>query len=192
VGKKSSNKARSNRTPRSKPVDRLQILQEMSSSVTEAWAKSTNPVKKRIGRLEVAWREGMQWLAEDLQTMFRNFETIGDACDTLDVNIAAVKALCIEKGIFTNEEFAEKQVSLTGLLNKERLRRQAELERLQKEAAAQAVVDADLEAKAAEAAAGAADGSHVTGDLKKMHKAATAAGEPKEIDVPAGATVFGG
>ena len=173
-------------------VDRFQVMNELRASATDRWAQSTNPVKKRIGRLEIAWREGLQWLAEDLQKMFQNFRVVGDAYDRLDVNVAAIKAILIEKDIITHEEFEEKQTFLIGILNAERQRRQEELQRLQRESDAAALERAELERKAAEAAEGAADGSTVTPELKRIHQAATEAGSKDEIEVPAGARVFGG
>jgi len=111
---------------------RARLLEELgTASGTDNWASSTHPVKKRIGRLEVAWREVLQWLLEDIRKMFKNFETISDAYDILDVNIAAVKSLCVDKGLFTEEEFKARQKYIFGVLDAERTRRQAELEAAQ-------------------------------------------------------------
>jgi hypothetical protein len=178
--------------PPKKSMDRLQILQDLRSSATDLWVQSANPVKKRIGRLEVAWRDGIQWLSEDIQKMYQNFQVVGDAYDRLDINIAAIKAILIEKQVFTEEEFRVKQGFLIGVMDRERMRRQAELKRIQEEADAAALKQAEVDAKAAEAEAAASDGSTVSPELKRMHQAATAAGESDEIEVPVGATVFGG
>jgi len=177
---------------KSKPeVSRLGVLNELRMSATDAWAKSTHPVKKRVGRLEIAWREGMQWMAEDIQKMFRNFAIIGDAYDQQDLNVAALKGLLLEKGIITEEEFQAKRGFFSKLLIAERERRQAELKAVQEAAEAKQAEDAEIEAKADEAALGAADGSTVTPELKRMHKAAQEAGSD-ELHVPEGVTVFGG
>ena len=171
-------------------VDRIKILNELRASATSAWVSSDNPIKRRIARLEVAWREGLQWLAEDIQKMFQNFTVIGDAYDDLDMNVASLKALLIEANVFTEEEFAEKKEYFIGVLNAERQRRQEEIERLQAEAQQAAEKNDEVEQKVAEAEAEAHDGSKVTPELKRMHKAATEA-DREHIDVPDGATVFG-
>jgi len=94
----------------------------------DSWAKSQNPVKARIGALEIAWREGLQGLMEDIQRMFQNHATIADAYDVLDVNVATVKSLCVDKGVFTEEEYQARRKAIFAILDKERQRRQVELE----------------------------------------------------------------
>lgn len=183
-------KGKSRKGTRRQP-DRIQILQELRASVTSAWINSDNPIKKRVARLEVAWREGLQWVLEDIQKMFGNFEVIGDAYDDLDINIASLKALLVEKQVITEEEFEAKKQYFIGVMNAERQRRQEELERLQAEAEKKAQEDAETDAKVAEAEAQASDGSKVTSELKRMHKAATES-DKDNIEVPDGATVFGG
>jgi len=155
---------------------RARLLEEIgTASGTDNWASSSNPIKKRIGRLEVAWREVIQWLLEDIRKMFANFETVSDAYDILDVNIAAVKSLCIEKGVFTEAEFAARQKAIFGAIDAERARRQAALARAQEEQQA-------AKAKAAEDAPDP--------ELVEMRKRAAATKD--EDHIPASATIFGG
>lgn len=155
---------------------RAQLLENLGTATgTDGWAKSQNPIKSRIGRLEVAWREALQWLMEDIRKMFQNFETVGDAYDIVDVNVASVKSLCIEKGIFTEEEFQKRQKYLFGVLDKERARRQAELEEIAKKQAAAPQAPAEGE---------------VDPELRRMRASAAAT---KDTDhVPPQATVLGG
>lgn len=171
-----------------KTVDRLAVLNEFRAGATDKWAQSENPVKRRIGRLEIVWREAVQWLSEDVSAMFSNFGTIADAYDTLDINIAATKTLLVEKGVFTEEEFQARRGYLIGVLNAERQRRQDELQRLQAEAQERD----EVEAKAQEAESKAWDKSTVTPGLKKMHRKSKEAGETENLYIPDGATVFGG
>jgi hypothetical protein len=116
---------------------RRKILESLTNdAMTESWATATNPVKRRIGRLEVAWRDGIQWLAEDIRKMFLNFTTIADAYDIADVNLAAIKSLCIDKGIFTDEDFEVRRAVIMKFVDEDRQRRQAELDELTAAAAA--------------------------------------------------------
>ncbi len=146
---------------------RAKLLEEIgTAAMTENWAKSTNPVKRRIGRLEVAWREALQWLMEDIKKMFQNFEVVSDAYDIVDVNIAAVKSLCIDKGVFTEAEFTARQQAIMRLLDAERERRQKELVALQAKQREEASrpaedrVDPEL-VKMRDAAASTTDADHV-------------------------------
>lgn len=145
------------------------------------WATSSNPVKQRIGQLEIAWREGLQGLMEDIRKMFQNFETVGDAYDTLDVNIAAVKSLLVEKGVFTEEEFAKRQRYLFGVLDKERRRRQAEL------ASKLAEAQVRTEGKSADVVA---DKNIVDPGLVRLRDKAVATTDADHV--PVAATMFGG
>jgi hypothetical protein len=171
--------------PQQSSADRRAALFEQlgTASATSRWAQSGNPVKKRIAALEVAWREALQWLFEDIQKMFGNFSVIGDAYDDLDMNVAALKALMIEKGVITEDEFQAKKKYFVGVLNKERRRRQSELQNLQRHAEEEAK-------RVAEAEEAALDGSTVSSELKRMHKAALETGKNPEL--PSEATIFGG
>lgn len=133
----------------------------------EPWAKSPNPLKRRIARLEIAWREVMQGLFEDIRRMFENFVLISDSYDKLDINIASVKSLCVQKGIFTEEEFKERQQYLFGVLDRTRIAKQAELDRLVAQVEAERNVDPKL---------------------VRMRKAA----EEAENYIPKSATILGG
>jgi hypothetical protein len=157
-----------------------------TAAATASWQRSDNPIKRRIATLEVGWREAMQWLLEDIQAMFQNFGIVADAYDQLDINIAALKAVLIEKGVITEEEFAAKQQHFIGIINAERERRQQELEKMQQE---QELEDEAEAARVAEAEAGATDGSHVDPQLQEMRRRAVEAGESS--DLPDGAFIFG-
>lgn len=161
---------------------RARLLEELGTATgTDGWAKSTNPVKKRIGRLEVGWREAIQWLLEDIRRMFKNHEDIADAYDVVDVNIAAVKSLCVDKGIFTEEEFKARQKQLFVYVDAERRRRQVELEaKLAEERAKKEGKSGDV----------VADKNVVDPGLVKMRdSAADTAGKDHEPD---SAYIFGG
>jgi hypothetical protein len=153
---------------REKLIDEL-----MTGAMTENWAKSPNPVKRRIGRLEVGWREGIQWLAEDIRKMYLNFATISDAYDILDVNIAAIKSLCIDKGVFTEEQFTARRDDIMAYVDAERTRRQAEMEAIA--AAAKAEAEKSPEEK-------------VDADLVRMHDSAAATTD--EDHIPKSATLY--
>ena len=108
---------------------RQQFMQEIASLAHgDKWATSDNPVKRRIGRLEIAWRDGLQGVMSDIQTLFSNNAIVADAYDIIDVNLAAVKSLCVDKGVFTEDEFLARRAQLFGILDRERARRQVELD----------------------------------------------------------------
>lgn len=159
---------------------RINLLNEMAELNGSAWARSDNPVKRRIGRLEVAWREGLQWLMEDIKKMFDNFVTISDGVDIIDVNLATVKSLCVQKGIFTEEEFKARQTAIFGMLDRAREKKQAELEALQ-------AAEKERSEKASEKVA---DPNVVDPALVKMRDRAAATTD--DDHVPRHATVFGG
>jgi hypothetical protein len=153
---------------------RERLLDElMTGAMTENWAKSPNPVKRRIGRLEVGWREGIQWLAEDIRKMYLNFTTVSDAYDILDVNLAAIKSLCIDKGIFTEEQFTLRRDDIMAYVDAERTRRQAEMEAI---------------AEAARVEAAKPPEEKVDADLVRMHDSAAATTD--EDHIPKSATLF--
>ena len=154
---------------------RAQILERLGTAAsTDSWARSSNPVKKRVGRLEVVWREAIQWLLEDIQRMFQNFAVIADAYDEVDINAAALKSLLVEKGVITEEEFASRRGILKDMLIQERTRRQEEMERLKAE---------EKERRDREDAE-----SDPNADLRRMKKAAeSAASNP----IPNEAFIFG-
>lgn len=163
-------------------AQRIHLLEELATlNGNDSWARSDNPVKKRIGRLEVAWREGMQWLMEDVQKMFGNFETVSDAYDIVDVNIATVKALCIDKGIFTEAEFKLKQGAMFAMVDRIRARKQQELD------AALAAEKAKVNGRVPDVVP---DKTIVDPALVKMREAAQATTD--EDHVPKHATMFGG
>ena len=147
----------------------------------DKWATSSNPVKQRIGQLEIAWREGLQGLMEDIKAMYANFVTVSDGYDIIDVNIAAVKSLCIDKGVFTEEEYVARRKAIFGILDRERLRRQKELEAKLAEAEAK---------KAGQAGDTVADENIVDPQLVRMREGAKSTTDDDHI--PAAATVFGG
>lgn len=96
-------KAAANKDP---AAYRASLLEELGTArSTEEWASSPNPLKRRIGALEAAWRETMQWMLEDIRKMMLNFNVIADQYTTLDINLAVLKLILIRKGITTHEEF---------------------------------------------------------------------------------------
>ena len=112
-------------------VRRRRLMEALAGeAMTESWSTSSNPVKRRIGRLEVAWREGIQWLAEDIRKMYLNFTTVADAYDIADVNLATIKSLCVDRGIFTDDDFDARRAAIMEFVDAERKRRQAELDEL--------------------------------------------------------------
>jgi len=144
------------------------------------WLNSSNPVKRRVAALEATMRGGIDGFAQDIANMFENFKIIADAYDSQDVNTAALKSLLLKKGIITEDEFQEERQYFIKVLNDERARRQAELEKLQQEAAEEAEREAEMDAAVKEIEAQAADGSKVTPELRRMHKAAVEAGKAPE------------
>lgn len=161
---------------------RQRFMAEIASlSVGDKWSTSTNEVKRRIGRLETAWREGLQGLMGDIQAMFQNHATIADAYDILDVNIATIKSLCVEKGVFTEAEFTARQQYLFGVVDRERQRRQAELE------AKLAQAREEAEGRSGDIVA---DKDIVDPELVRLRERAS---ETRASDhVPEHATIFGG
>ena len=158
-----------------RPKGRDSLIRSLGAAATDAWLHSDNAVKKRVARLEVAWRDGLQHVFDDIQRIFGNFAVISDAYDTLDINMAAVKSLCIDNGVFTEEDFSGRKDVLIKLLNTERARRQEELEKQQ----------AELEKKKREA-----DENQASPELQRMHKAATDTTDADHF--PSEATIFGG
>lgn len=174
--------------PQQQVDPRQRALEQMATkTATSKWLRSQNPLKKRIARLEVAWREGLQWIAEDVQKMFGNFTTIADAYDEIDVNVAAVKSLMVDKGLITEEEFSDRREALIKLIQEERKRRQAELEKLEEQARLQEEDPEEAE-RVAEAEKKARDGSRVDPELVKMRQKAEKAKDYR----PPEAFTFGG
>ena len=156
---------------------RAQFMERVAQlSSGSKWATSANPVKQRIGQLEIAWREGLQGVMEDIRSMFLNFQTMGDAYDTVDVNVASIKSLLIDKGVFTEAEFQERQAFLFKVLDAERVRRQVELE------AKRAATPSGLGAPT--------NGGAVDADLVRMRNEAAATTDADHV--PPQASIFGG
>jgi multidrug resistance efflux pump len=168
------------------------MLNELRASATDKWIHSDNPIKKRVARLEVAWREGFDYLLDDVRKMFQNFAVISDAYDQLDVNTMVLKTLLIDKGVISEEEFQAKRQELLEMVARIREQKQKELEEAQRKAAEEeaSAEAAEEAARVAEAERGATDGSTVDPELSRMRKAAEAAGQ--EVSYPTEAFRFGG
>ena len=154
-----------------------QSLQSFSRS--EKWAASSNAAKRRIAALEAAVTDGIDLLAEDIQGMFQNFALVADSHDSHELTIAAIKGVLLDKGVITEDEFQEKRSYFVDLMNKDRERRQAALDKALKEAEAKELKEEPEE-----------DDPHadVDPELKRMRAAAAAAGQSRSD--PPEATVF--
>lgn len=161
---------------------RERILEQMGATAgVDGWSKSQNPVKRRIGHLEVAWREVLQWLMEDIRKMMANFGVISDAYDTLDVNIAAIKSLLVSKGIFTEEEFIDRQQYFFGVLDAVREQKQQELDSIL----------AGLKERAAGRSGDTVEDPNIVDPVLVRMKASAEATTDAD-HIPVQATVFGG
>lgn len=158
------------------------VLQRLASQPnTSKWLSSDNPIKRRIAVLEVAWRDAVQWLAEDVQKMFSNLQLIADAHTELDLNLATLRSLLEDKGVTTDAEFTERKAAILDLYTK------------MQEKTGEDLNDDDLPEEGPEEATladedEAADGSSVSPELVKMRKAAKSASGY----VPPEAYIFGG
>lgn len=159
-------------SPRERVLESLPTLAN-----TEKWLRSTNPVKKRIASLERVWRGGLDWLLNDIQKMFTNIELLAEGHDNIDLNVAALKSLMVDKGVITEEEFAERRQKLFAITQKKRMKMLEEARRAEEEA--ERVKEAEEKAH---------DGSAVTPELPRMRKAA----EDASGHVPPEAFEFGG
>ena len=192
MGKDKSRRGKG-RTPRGPSAleRRAAALHAISSSATSAWLKTDNPIKRRIASLEVAWREGIGWLVNDIQSMFSNFAVLIDGHEKVDINVQALKSVLIEKGIITDEEFQAKMVYWQEVYERVREQKEEQRRAAEEEAERQAELTTEERNQVAEAERQAMDGSKVDQDLVDMKRAAIAAAED-ESPYPSEATVFGG
>lgn len=151
----------------------------LGRGATTAWLRSENAVKRRIATLEVVWRDAVEFLAQDIQAMFGNFEVIADAYDIVDINTAVLKQALIEKGVITEEEFQAKAGELRKVLHRVREKKARELEELRKKAEEEVEEVADPDQP-----------DQPDRDLVRMKKAAEEAGRAGGF--PSSATIFGG
>ncbi len=87
--------------------------------------KQVKSIEERVQVLEKIQSGGIDWLAKEMQGLFHNDGVIGEAVESHDTTIAAIKALLIEKGIITEAEVEAKRAEI------DRLRADAEKARAQ-------------------------------------------------------------
>lgn len=90
--------------------------------------KQMKSIEERLEVLENIQSGGIDWLAKEMQGLFHNDNVIGQAVESHDTTIAAIKALLIEKGIITEDEIEAKKKEIDDLRAKAEKARAQEAE----------------------------------------------------------------
>lgn len=136
-----------------------------------------NKVKERIKVVEETQLEGIDMLIGEIRRVDGNVAVVANGIENVDNSSAALAMLLIEKGIFTREEFNEKE---------------AEVVKIRAEAVARmkAQQEAALAAEEAEEKTEDPEVEQPDGELVDMHKKAVKAGSDGAH--PPDAFIFGG
>jgi hypothetical protein len=137
--------------------------------------KKKNPIKKRLELLEGLLGDGIDKLVLEIQRVDGNIYILAGGLEDIDDNTAALRALGVEKGFFTEEEFESKKKEIADI----RLKAREEAARKAEEAEKEPEPEAEPE-----------DPTQPDAELVAMRDAAVAAGQDE--GVPDGAFVFGG
>lgn len=143
-------------------------------SVQKSRQSKKNVVKRRLEVVEKTQSEGLDKVISEIFRIDGNIMIIAEGLETLDTNIAAMKALCVRKELFTDDEFSE----VVAELNEIRMRVAAEKRKLA-QAKGEAVPEQVDEM------------GRPDKELLAMHQAAVNAGDDT-AEAPPGAFVFGG
>lgn len=139
--------------------------------------KSRNPIKRRLELLEGLLGDGIDQLVQEVRRIDGNIMVLAHGMEDIDDNAAALRALCIEKGLFTDAEFDAKKQEIVDIRLKAR-------EEAARKAEAEAAKEQEPEKEEDDTA------SRPDGELVDMHKKAVEAGQ--SAGVPDGAFIFGG
>jgi len=71
-------------------------------------SSASERLKARVDTIEKVQTEGIDWLATEIKSLFSNDSVIGEAVESHDTTIAAIRALLVSKGILTDEEIDAK------------------------------------------------------------------------------------
>lgn len=174
--------------------NRASLLEELRRRGSEdsKWLSSSNPIKRRIAALEVAWGPGIGNLAEDIVSVYRVIESLMSVGQQQEATILAMKSILIDKGIVSEEEFDERVLKARAYLAivEERHVRDRDAEEHA------ALMEEELNEKLRQTLAEKAPDESaeealrdVNPELLRMYRAATS---QEESDVPEGAYFFKG
>lgn len=128
------------------------------------WLQSSNPVKKRIGRLEHAWQSLSTWMDGTVDRVLQNFRATQDVINDQEINLLTIKVLLARHKVITEDEFQDTRAGIIAMLN-----RQSPLPEVKKEPPPPPVEEAPLSEEAR--------------DLLKRLESAPAPSLPKEAFV---------